>query len=131
MANYIDLPLNTSVVGGDLSGSLPNPQVTNTNLPNASLNFTKLAFTKVITPIATIGSATINALAGTVNFDTAMASLVVTNNTVGTGSIVLAVLRTADADATLKNVVPASGSFTITLGAAAAAPTSCGFLVIG
>lgn len=78
----------------------------------------------------TTGAQTINKPSGTVNFAAAATSLVVTNSLVSTSSIVFAVVRTADATATIKNVVPAAGSFTITLGAAATAETSVGFLVI-
>ena len=78
----------------------------------------------------TTGAQTINKPSGTVNFAAAATSLVVTNNLVTTASLVFAVVRTADATAVIKNVVPAAGSFTITLTAAATAETSVGFWVI-
>jgi len=78
----------------------------------------------------TTGARTINNPSGTVNFAAAATSLVVTNNLVTTSSIVFAVVRTNDSTAVIKNVVPASGSFTITLNAAATAETSVGFFVI-
>ena len=64
------------------------------------------------------------------NFAADATSLVVTNNLVTTSSIVFAVIRTNDATAIIKNVVPAAGSFTINLNAAATAETSVGFNVI-
>lgn len=82
------------------------------------------------TTAGTTGAQTINKPSGTVNFAAAASSLVVTNSTVTTSSIVFAVVRTNDSTATIKNVVPASGSFTITLTAAATAETSVGFFVI-
>lgn len=83
-----------------------------------------------ITAGGTTGAQTINKTSGTVNFAALASSLVVTDSFVSATSIVLAVVRTADSTATIKNVVPGSGSFTITLGAAATAETSVGFLVI-
>lgn len=77
----------------------------------------------------TTGAQTINKPSGTVNFAATASTLVVTNSLVSTSSIVTAVVRTADTTAYVKNVVPASGSFTITLGAAATAETSVGFVV--
>jgi len=55
---------------------------------------------------------------------------VVTNSLCTTSSIVFATVRTNDATAYIKNVVPAAGSFTINLGANAAAETSVGFFII-
>jgi hypothetical protein len=78
----------------------------------------------------TTGAQTINKPTGTVNFAAGASSLVVTNSLVTTSSIVFAVIRTNDATALIKNVVPASGSFTITLNANATAETSVGFMVI-
>jgi hypothetical protein len=83
-----------------------------------------------ITGGGTTGAQTINKMAGTVNFAAAATSLVVTNSLVSTSSIVMAVVRTNDATAVIKNVVPAAGSFTINLNAAATAETSVGFFVI-
>lgn len=78
----------------------------------------------------TTGAQTINTPSGTVNFAAAATSLVVTNALCTTASIVFAVVRTNDATAIIKNVVPAAGSFTINLDAAATAETSVGFFII-
>lgn len=83
-----------------------------------------------VTTGGTTGAQTIDKPSGTVNFAAAATTLVVTNALVTTSSIVFAVIRTNDTTATIKNVVPAAGSFTITLGAAATAETSVGFFVI-
>lgn len=85
---------------------------------------------RTITPALTTGDQTINRPSGTVNFAAAATSLTVTNNLVNVDSIILAVVRTNDSTATIKNVVPAAGSFVINLGAAATAETSVGFLVL-
>ena len=85
---------------------------------------------QTITTGGTTGAQTINKAAGTVNFAAGASSLVVTNSLCTTSSTVYCSVRTADATASIKSVVPAAGSFTITLGAAATAETSVGFLVI-
>lgn len=82
------------------------------------------------TAAGTTGARTINNPSGTVNFAATATTLVVTNSLVTTASLIFAVIRTNDSTATIKNVVPASGSFTITLTAAATAETSVGFFVI-
>lgn len=94
------------------------------------LTLNKLTFDSTITAGGTTGAQTINKPSGTVNFAAAATSLVVTNSVVTTSSIVFAVVRTNDTTAVIKNVVPAAGSFTITLTAAATAGTSVGFFVI-
>ena len=82
-----------------------------------------------ITAGGTTGAQTINKSLGTVNFAAAASSLVVTNSIVTTSSIIFCTIRTNDATAVIKNVVPAPGSFTINLNAAATAETSVGFIV--
>ena len=90
----------------------------------------KVVFAATNTTAGTTGNVTINRTSGTCNFAAAASSLVVTNNLVTTASIVFAVVRTNDTTATIKNVVPAAGSFTIRLEVAATAETSVGFFVI-
>lgn len=75
------------------------------------------------------GNQTIDKVSGTVNFAAAATTLTVTNSLVTANSIVFTVVRTDDATATIKNVVPGAGSFVITLTAAATAETSVGFFV--
>lgn len=89
----------------------------------------KHGFSATNTAGGTTGAQTINKPTGTVNFAAAATSLVVTNSLVSTSSLVYAVVRTNDTTAVLKNVVPASGSFTITMNAAVTAETSVGFVV--
>jgi hypothetical protein len=84
---------------------------------------------RTITAAATVGPQTINKPAGTVNFAAGASSLVVTNSTVTASSLIFAQVRTNDSTAKIKNVVAASGSFTINLEAAATAETSVGFFV--
>jgi hypothetical protein len=54
----------------------------------------------------------------------------VTNALCVENSIVIAVIRTADTTAEIKNVVPGAGSFVVNLVANVTAETSIGFLVI-
>jgi len=82
------------------------------------------------TATGTTGAQTIDRPSGTVNIAAGQSTIVVTNSLVTTASIVFPVIRTNDTTATIKNVVAAAGSFTITLTAAATAETSVGFLVI-
>lgn len=89
-----------------------------------------IGVTQTITAAGVTGAQTINKAAGTVNFGPGASSLVVTNSLVSTASTVLCSVRTSDATAYVKNCVPAAGSFTANLGAAATAETSVGFLVI-
>lgn len=93
------------------------------------ISLRKVYMDSTITAGGTNGAQTINKASGTVNIAAGGTSVVVTNNLVTTSSIVYAVLRTADSTATIKNVVPAAGSFTITLGASATAAVSVGFVV--
>lgn len=85
---------------------------------------------QTITPGGTTGNQTINKAAGTVNIAAAGTSVTVTNSLCTANSTVYAVVRTNDATAYIKNVVPTAGSFTITLGAAATAEVSVGFQVV-
>jgi len=82
------------------------------------------------TASGTTGNQTINKASGTVNIAASGTTVTVTNSLVTATSIVYAVIRTNDATATIKNVVPAAGSFVINLGAAATAEVSIGFFVI-
>ena len=82
------------------------------------------------TATGTTGNQTINKPSGTVNIAAAGTTVTVTNSLVTASSIVFAVIRTNDATATIKNVVPSAGSFTINLNAATTAETSIGFFVI-
>ena len=83
-----------------------------------------------ITAAATTGDRTINKAAGTVNIAAAGTTVTVTNSLVTANSLVFAVIRTNDGTATIKNVVPAAGSFVINLTAAATAEVSIGFYVV-
>ena len=90
----------------------------------------KISYLATNTAAGTTGAQTINRPSGTVNFGIGATSLVVTNSLCTTSSIILPVVRTNDATATIKNVVPGAGSFTINLNAAATAETSVGFFII-
>lgn len=85
---------------------------------------------ETITAGGTTGNRTIDKISGTVNFAAAATSLTVTNSTVTANSIVMAIARTNDSTCSVKNVVPAAGSFVINMDAACAAETSVGFFVL-
>lgn len=93
------------------------------------IDYGTIYLNNTITPGGTTGNQTIDKASGTVNFAAGASSLTVTNSWVNTSSIVLAVVRTNDATAYIKNVVCNNGNFVITLGAAATAETSVGFVV--
>jgi hypothetical protein len=90
----------------------------------------KITYWATNTAAGTTGPRTIDRPSGTVNFAIGASALVVTNSLCTTSSIVFATVRTNDATAYIKNVVPAAGSFTINLGANATAETSVGFFII-
>ena len=70
------------------------------------------------------------ARSGTVDIAAGATTATVSHALVSSTSIVLAVVRANDTTALLKNVVPASGSFTVRLNAAATAITSVGYAII-
>jgi hypothetical protein len=92
-------------------------------------NLGKPSYESTVTASGTTGNQTINKTSGTVNIAAAGTTVTVTNSLVTTSSIVMAVIRTNDTTAYIKNVVPAAGSFDINLGAAATAEVSIGFIV--
>ncbi|MCK5132050.1 MAG: hypothetical protein KAR40_07870 [Candidatus Sabulitectum sp.] len=83
------------------------------------------------TNTATVGNVTIDKASGRVNITAAASSITVTNNKVKAASKVFCEICENDATAWIKNVVPAAGSFTINLGAAATANTAVNFFVVG
>lgn len=90
----------------------------------------KMVMYSTVTTGGTTGNQTIDKPTGTVNIAAAGTTVTVTNALCTTSSIVLCNLRTNDTTAYIKNCVPGSGSFVITLGAAATAEVSIGFVVI-
>ena len=82
-----------------------------------------------VTAGGTTGNRTIDKTSGTVNIAAAGTTVTVTNRLCSANSIVMAVIRTNDTTAVLKNVVPGAGSFVINLNAACTAETSIGFIV--
>lgn len=82
-----------------------------------------------ITAPGTTGDQTINTKHGVVNFAAAATTLVVTNNLVTTSSMIDVTVRSNDSTAKSAAYVPASGSFTIYLNAAATAETAVGFSI--
>lgn len=94
-------------------------------------NISNLKLRRSITAGGTTGNQTINYPVGTVNFaaGAGTAGITVTNSTVSTSSIIFAIARTNDATCSVKNVVPASGSFVIRMTANCTAETSVAFWV--
>ncbi len=84
-----------------------------------------------LTSGGTTGAQTINKAAGSVNFASNSSSLVVTNSLATTTSLIFCTVLTNDTTAQIKNVVRASGSFTINLVANTTAETVVGFHIIG
>ena len=72
----------------------------------------------------------INKINGAVNIAAAGSSVVVTNSYATASSTVFAIPQTNDATCAVKNVVPAGGSFTITMTATCTAETRVGFFVV-
>lgn len=98
-------------------------------LGKANQGFSQLNLDYAISGIA--GAVTINKPAGSVNIALGAASVVVTNSLVTANSVVLVQLAFNDATLTsIKCVVSAAGSFTITGNANATAQTKVNFLVI-
>lgn len=95
-----------------------------------AINATDLDFDKTITAAATVGAQTINKTMGSVNFDVAATSLVVTNSLVTANSVILATVATNDATMTSVQAVAGTGSFTLHANAAATAETRVNFLVL-
>jgi hypothetical protein len=82
------------------------------------------------TNTATVGAVTINKAAGQAIVAASGTSVVVTDSLVTANSQVFCTIAQNDATAILKNCVASSGSFTITLSAAATANTSVNFFVL-
>jgi hypothetical protein len=90
----------------------------------------KITYWATNTATGTTAVQTINQPSGTINIAAGESSKLVNNSLCTTASIVLPVIRTGDATATIKNVVPNNGSFTINLTVAATNETSVGFFII-
>lgn len=82
------------------------------------------------TNTATVGAVTINKSCGQCILAAAAAAVVVTNSLVTVNSQVFCTIAQNDATATIKNVVAATGSFTVTATAAATANCAINFLVM-
>ena len=122
--------VDNSVTGDPLKISAAATVGTTSLMEFLSTGMSYVVMDRTITAGGTTGNRTIDKISGTVNFAAAATTLTVTNALVTSSSIVFAVVRTGDTTATIKNVVCSSGSFVITLGAAATAETSVGFVVL-
>ena len=77
-----------------------------------------IVYSDFVDDSATTGNRTVNASRGFSAIAAAATSITITNSKVTTSTQVIATVMTNDATATLKNCVPASGSFTCTFAAA-------------
>lgn len=130
LCSTTEFTINTARQDGQVAGGVPmvfSPNATEAMRLQSNGN---IKFPATNTASGTTGNQTINKTSGTVNIAAAGTTVTVTNSLVTASSIVFAVIRTNDATATIKNVVPAAGSFTINLGSATTAETSIGFFVI-
>lgn len=75
------------------------------------------------------GNRTTTKIAGSVRFAAGATTVVVTHPRVTENSFIFAQVATNDTTAILKNAVPAAGSFTIRLSAAATAETQVNFIL--
>ena len=98
---------------------------------SGSLKLKQLLVDATLTAAGTTGAVTINKGAGSARIAAGGSSVVVTNSLSTTSTRIHAVVSTADATAYVRNVVPATGSFTITLGAAATAETEIRWDLLG
>jgi hypothetical protein len=85
---------------------------------------------KTTTTAGTTGNRTINSINGNFRIAAAGTTVTITNSYVDAESNVFCVIRSNDATATIKNVVPSAGQFIVNLGAAATAEVSIGFFVV-
>lgn len=103
--------------------TLTAPLAVNLTTPLIRINAT-------VTPAATVGAQEINKSAGSVNFDTAATSLVVTNSLVTANSIIICTVATNDTAMKSVQCVAGGGIFTMFANAAASAETRVNFWVI-
>jgi hypothetical protein len=104
----------TGGASGITRGLRINPVLTSAaNFRAIEVEAGKIVFSNTITAPGTTGAQTINKISGKVNAAAGTTSLVVTNNLVTTGSIVMCQMGTNDATARITSSVEANGSFTI------------------
>lgn len=112
---------NDAAIFGDTNGAI--------DLGIAGNAFKRIYFDYTNTAI--IGAVTINKAAGRINLAAAASSIVVTNSLVTAASKVFCELVANDATATgIKSVVPAAGSFTVTVNAVATNDLAINFFVV-
>ena len=113
------LKIQTRVIGGSVTIGNSGTLAIDSNI---TLN-------RTITAAGTTAVQTINKTAGRVNVAATELSKVVTNSLCTANSVVVATICTDDMTATIKSVVPAAGSFTITLTAAATCETAVNWVL--
>lgn len=120
---------------GSTSAGLAVGTVTNDPINIFTQNISRFAISgagdmgleRTVTAAGTTGARTINQMAGVVNFAAGASTLVVTNSLATTSSIILVQVLGVDTTPKYATVTRASGSFTITLNAAAVAELPVAF----
>lgn len=107
-----------------------NLVVTLSSLTGFTLHSGGVRIPRTITTAGTTGDRTIDKISGSVNIAAGQSSITVTCSFCGPTSLIFPTVRTNDATAQIKNIVPGSGSFTINMVAAVTAETSVGFLLL-
>lgn len=93
------------------------------------MNKLQIQASAIITPVGISGAITMNTLIGRVNIPASTSSITVTNNLVYATSLIFASILTNDTTATIKNIVPTAGAFTINLTANTTAETKIAFYI--
>ncbi len=127
-------PTAVAITGGTIAGATMTGQVNPSSNGGKALGAAGLGFSGLYmdyTNTATVGAVTINKSSGRAIVAAGQTSVVVTNSKATAAAHIFAVVAAADTTALLKNVVPAAGSFTINLNAAATADTPVSFFIVG
>lgn len=90
----------------------------------------EILFPSTVTAVGTTATQTINKPSGRINVAAAASNVTVNNSLCTTNSLVFVTVATNDGTATIKNCVSGTGSFVITLTAAATAETRLNFFLI-
>lgn len=124
--------LSSTVLGTSPSGITitSGTDALTTSLSTWNLNgVTTFNLQRTVTAGGTTGAQTINKPNGSVNIAAGGSSIVVTNSTVTTSSLINAVVNTNDATCSVKNAVPTANTITITMTANCTAETRVAFWV--
>lgn len=111
---------------------ISSAQLTPASLAGTDLGTTSLSWKRIYvdyTNTGTIGAVTINKALGRVNVAAAAATVTVTDSYATAASAIFATAAANDATCSVKNVVPAAGSFVINMNANCTANTAVSFFI--